>query len=193
MLRSELRHQLFLHDLVDVTRQALQNRGDQFYEAIVQAYKHRESKSVKFMGRNFVNLLQDMDLLLNTNTNFMLGPWLKAAKSSTNSTDERSILEKNARAQITTWGPNGEIVNYATKQWAGLFEDLFIPRWKFFFHQLFNSIVNNETFHERSVKKKLLLKYEQPFLKDQKSYPLRPTGDSVGVSKALFEKWGQNC
>ena len=29
------------------------------------------------------------------------------------------MFEYNARNQITLWGPNGEIVDYANKQWAG--------------------------------------------------------------------------
>ena len=36
------------------------------------------------------------------------------------------LYEYNARNQITLWGPNGEIDDYAAKNWAGLIgEDFF--------------------------------------------------------------------
>jgi Alpha-N-acetylglucosaminidase (NAGLU). len=34
---------------------------------------------------------------------------------------EKQLYEYNARNQITLWGPRGEIVDYANKQWAGKF------------------------------------------------------------------------
>ena len=34
---------------------------------------------------------------------------------------EKQMYEYNARNQITLWGPRGEIVDYANKQWAGMF------------------------------------------------------------------------
>lgn len=34
---------------------------------------------------------------------------------------EKKLYEYNARNQITLWGPRGEIVDYANKQWAGMF------------------------------------------------------------------------
>jgi hypothetical protein len=34
---------------------------------------------------------------------------------------EKQLYEYNARNQITLWGPRGEIVDYANKQWAGMF------------------------------------------------------------------------
>ena len=30
--------------------------------------------------------------------------------------------------QITLWGPNGEILDYAAKQWSGLFVAYYTPR-----------------------------------------------------------------
>ena len=57
-----------------------------------------------------VELLEDMETLLATNENFLLGNWLKAAKSIPGaSSDDQKLYQYNARNQITLWGPNGEI------------------------------------------------------------------------------------
>ena len=36
------------------------------------------------------------------------------------------MYEYNARNQITLWGPNGEIDDYAAKNWAGLIGEDFL-------------------------------------------------------------------
>uniref|UniRef100_A0A1B0DPA5 Phosphoenolpyruvate carboxykinase (GTP) n=1 Tax=Phlebotomus papatasi TaxID=29031 RepID=A0A1B0DPA5_PHLPP len=41
--------QLYLHDLVDVTRQALQNRADEIYLVIIQAYNHQQTLSKEWL------------------------------------------------------------------------------------------------------------------------------------------------
>ena len=47
------------------------------------------------------------------NKNFLLGPWLESAKALATNDGEKKIYEFNARNQITLWGPNGEILDYA--------------------------------------------------------------------------------
>merc|ERR1712130_772791 len=67
----------FLYDLVDITRQGLANTAPMFYNKIQKAY--REKKSILYLHENslvFTDLLKDLELILSSNENFMLGPWL---------------------------------------------------------------------------------------------------------------------
>ena len=64
-------------------------------------------------GLVFIDLLKDMEEILSTNKNFLLGPWLESAKALATNDEEKKIYEFNARNQITLWGPNGEILDYA--------------------------------------------------------------------------------
>ena len=43
---------------------------------------------------------------------------------------DAALYEFNARNQLTLWGPDGQIMDYAGKQWAGLVADYYIPRWQ---------------------------------------------------------------
>ena len=72
--------------------------------------------------------LKDMEEILGTNTNFMLGPWFEAAKALATNEEEARLYEFNACNQITLWGPDGQILDYGGKQWAGMMEDYYIPR-----------------------------------------------------------------
>jgi len=47
-------------------------------------------------------------------------------------TNENFLLEYNARNQISLWGPDGEINDYASKQWGGLVGGYYSRRWKAF-------------------------------------------------------------
>lgn len=197
LLNSTGNSNLFEMDLVDVTRQALQNKGEDMYTVIVQAYSHGELEAVEKMGERFIELLNDMDRILATHSRFLLGSWLESAKALANDDDddgeEKDLFEQNARAQITTWGPTGEIVDYATKQWSGLFTDLFAKRWRIFFDEMLKAMRINKKMNSKKVAKKILYTVEIPFLSEKKSYPVDVSGeDPKVVSRELYDKWANN-
>ncbi|KAF8508809.1 C-terminal domain-containing protein [Hysterangium stoloniferum] len=89
---------------------------------------------LKLMSRQLANLslLCDLDTLLWTNDNFLLSNWIKAVRSWAASSDDSQYadyLEYNARNQITLWGSDGEINDYASKQSAGIVGTYYLPRW----------------------------------------------------------------
>ena len=60
----------------------------------------------------FLDILEDLDRILATNRNFLLGPWLESAKNLATNNREKKLYEFNARNQITLWGPYGQILDY---------------------------------------------------------------------------------
>jgi hypothetical protein len=64
-----------------------------------------------------LGLIQDVDTLLGADVNFLLGQWLASAASYANTSEEIAGLYFNARNQITLWGPDGQINDYAAKVW----------------------------------------------------------------------------
>ena len=82
----------------------------------------RKYKNVILIHENsevFIDLLKDLEKILRSNKNFLLGPWLESAKSLSTNEEDKKNYEFNARNQITLWGPEGEILDYAGKQWSG--------------------------------------------------------------------------
>ena len=41
-----------------------------------------------------------------------------------------SLTHPLTHSQVTLWGPNGEIDDYAAKNWAGLVQGYYLPRWQ---------------------------------------------------------------
>lgn len=169
---------LFRRDLVDLTRQFLQNQADILYLNIVNAFKKKTNwKQFSLMTEKFLDLLNDLDSLLGTHNDFLLGNFLEGAKALAKTDDERIQYEFNARNQITLWGPDGEILDYATKQWNGIFKDYYLPRWSLFFLQLSDSLQNNATFHQWKFQEDVFEKVEYPFNVDKKVYSTQPKGE----------------
>ena len=76
----------------------------------------RTNKSIFLVHENslvFIDLLRDLEDVLSTNKYFLLGPWLESAKALAANDVEAKLYEFNARNQITLWGPEGEILDYA--------------------------------------------------------------------------------
>ncbi|KAJ5161345.1 hypothetical protein N7492_006737 [Penicillium capsulatum] len=124
----------YQHDVVDVTRQVLTNAFIPMYEGLVSTYNTSGSADdLLKIGHDIVELLRDLDAVLFTNENFRLSTWIGAARNQAHGdADYASYLEYQARNQITLWGPNGEISDYASKQWAGLVSSYYVPRWALF-------------------------------------------------------------
>ncbi|KAI9065123.1 glycoside hydrolase family 89 protein [Trametes sanguinea] len=149
----------FAYDVVDVARQLLSNRFVDLYTALVDVYDApaSTSHSVQAAGQPLLDLLSDLDALLYTNEHFLLSTWIAdARKWSRGSKTYGTYLEYNARNQITLWGPDGEINDYASKAWAGLVGTYYKPRWETFLEYLVETKKTNETYNSTLVASKML-------------------------------------
>jgi len=84
-------------------------------------------------------MLRAEDSLLRTRSEFILGTWLAAAKAMGHTEEEKNLCEKNARTLMTYWGPDDpatDVHDYAYKEWSGLLEDYYLPRWEMFIEDL---------------------------------------------------------
>jgi len=179
----------FEFDLVDLTRQALANIAPIWFYRAEQAYKDKNIEALHENGLVFTDVLKDMEKILGTNTNFMLGPWLEAAKALATNVDEARLYEFNARNQITLWGPDGQILDYGGKQWAGLMKDYYIPRWEMFFKVLEKCLIQKTKFDKNKFKEDFLASQGRPFCKEQEKYPTTAKGNTINVAKKLYTKW----
>ncbi|OSD08704.1 glycoside hydrolase family 89 protein [Trametes coccinea BRFM310] len=149
----------FAYDVVDVARQLLTNRFVDLYTVLVDAYNASDATadSVKAAGRPLLNLLCDLDALLYTNEHFLLSNWIAdARKWSHGSKTYGAYLEYNARNQITLWGPDGEINDYASKAWAGLVGTYYKPRWETFVDYLVETKKKGEVYNSTLVTSTML-------------------------------------
>lgn len=84
--------------------------------------------------------------------------------------------EWNARNQITLWGPRGEILDYATKQWAGVVADYFKPRWEVFIREIELALEEGRPFNRDYYDSLVFKAVEQPFTFSTQAYLDIPSG-----------------
>jgi len=180
---------LFRHDAVDVARQGLQLILDEYYLLALRAYRKGDHTDLSVWSSKFLWALRDLETLLRSDKHFLLGNWIESAKQMGTNDNETALYEMNARNQITLWGPNGEIRDYACKQWSGLIEDYYLPRWEIFFKALIDSLLNVKKYRPSAVRKEIFRKVERPFTYSKKVYPTEPAGYPLAISKNLFNKY----
>lgn len=136
-------------------------------------------------------ILIDLDRILASNKDYLLGQWIESAKNLSINAIESQLYEINARNQITTWGPNGQIVDYAMKQWAGMVADYCLPRWQLFFKIAEETLRQGQKkINMSKFRRQIFTDIEAPFTTDNKIYPNDSTGDTVEIARELYIKYG---
>jgi Alpha-N-acetylglucosaminidase (NAGLU). len=180
----------FRYDLVDLTRQVLVNYADTLHSAIASAYAKGDKGNLEKLTGDFLSLLDDLDDLLATRKDFLLGSWIGSAKRCGHTEDEKMLYEKNARDQITLWGGEKSVLHdYACKQWAGLMKDFYKQRWQIFFDAVKQSALVNEKPAFDNINQQIASFEWQWVNQTTPVYPEVPQGNSVEMAKKLFHKY----
>ena len=195
----------YRYDLVDLGRQALADLSIPLQHDIASAYASANKAALAKASARFLELAADLDSLLGTRREFLLGYWLEDAKKWGTTTTERAQYERNARLQITVWGPrNPEAIlfDYSNRQWSGLIRDYYIPRWRMFLDFLRDQLADSNRFTGRNLKLVYgrpadeadafyarLSQWEQGWNTRSDQFPTIPSGDSVRLANRLLEKW----
>ncbi|KAK9125269.1 hypothetical protein Scep_014115 [Stephania cephalantha] len=183
----------YRYDLVDLTRQVLSKLANQVYLDAVTAFQQNNATALVLHSQKFLRLIKDIDTLLASDDNFLLGTWLESAKKLAANPTEMKQYEWNARTQVTMWYDNTEtnqsrLHDYANKFWSGLLEGYYLPRAATYFARLLKSLRQNQRFQLEDWRREWIL-YSNRWQSGQELYPVKAQGDSLAISKALFKKY----
>ena len=175
-------------DLVNLGRQVLSNRATQLKRALQEALGSRQRQRFAGLVQDMRALLLDLDELVGTRPEFLLGIWLAEARSWGDSESERIRLEEGARRQITIWGHTDILRDYARKEWAGLLKNFYAVRWQRYGDSGLAALEGGAPFDAVAFERDLL-EWEREWIRGHESYPIEPSGDSVDVSVRLFDRY----
>ncbi|MDJ1497025.1 alpha-N-acetylglucosaminidase [Cytophagaceae bacterium DM2B3-1] len=179
----------FQYDLVDVTRQVLANYALPLQKKWVQAYRQKNQADFQKYSKEFIELIDDMDKLLGTRKDFLLGKWIAEARSCGTTAEEKALYEQNARDLVTLWGDeNSPLHEYSNRQWNGLLSDFYKPRWQQFFQRVNDGLVSGKDIDLAAFDKDIK-KWEWKWVTEQKSFTDKPVGVSVDVTRQLYKKY----
>lgn len=179
----------FQFDLVDLTRQVLANAALPLQQKFVAAYRNKDLATFKNYSQQFIALIENMDRLLATRKEFLLGRWIADARRWGTTAKEKALYEMNAKDLITLWGDRDCPLNeYACRQWSGLLNDFYKPRWEQFFAKAEEAIRAKKEIDMNAFTKEIKNR-EWQWVNTRKDYPATTTGDAVTLSKQLYKKY----
>jgi alpha-N-acetylglucosaminidase len=175
-------------DLVNIARQVLSNHAAVLHQKITQAYKAKDYESFNGASDDFLELMLDLDELLGTRQEFLLGEWLENAKRWGTTPEEQAIFEWNARRVLTLWGQLPILHDYARKEWSGLISGYYHVRWKWFLYEVANSLKVDEPFDDTKFHSELR-KWMVEWSDARETFPSKPKGDCIAVATKLWDKY----
>lgn len=182
------RLETFRHDLVFIARQALNEQASALHRKALAAYNARDAAAHRKAVAEFMQLLGDLDELLGTDPNFLLGSWLEDAKRWGRTDEEKAILEWNARRILTWWGPAAAIRDYSRREWSGMISSFYAKRWEIFFNHRQEALDEGKVFDQTACGEEIL-RFEDEWASRRDTYPSKPAGNCVEVAQRLFNKY----
>jgi alpha-N-acetylglucosaminidase len=170
----------------------LANYATPLQQKFAQAYRNKDTAAFKKYSTQFLTLLDDIDRLLSTREDFMLGKWISQARANGITPAESDLYEFNARDLVTLWdNKESELHEYSNRQWAGLIKGFYKPRWAMFFNGLNKSLAVGQAFDFNAFAEKSK-DWEWEWVNSKvEKYNTVPMGNSVAVAEQLFKKYSE--
>ena len=179
----------FQYDLVDITRQVMANYASPLHQQFTEAYRNKSTVEFTKSSKQFIQLIKDMDRLLATRKDFMLGPWVASARKWGSNEKEKALYEMNAKDLITLWGDKDCPLNeYACRQWSGLLNDFYKSRWEQFFAKASAAIAEGKEMDNENFVKDIK-DWEWQWVNKRTDYPVIIMGNPVDIVKKIYEKY----
>lgn len=184
-----MKEETFRYDLVDVVRQVLADAAFYQLQRVKAAFDARDVSGYRKEAHVFLSLVSDMDDVLATDRQFLLGAWQEKALKWGNTRREKALMDRAAKMLVTTWidqAPRA-LNDYSNRQWSGLVSDFYLPRWKNFFESQLEVLTGKKdaaaaqaAFMDKTVREELA------FAVNGKVYPAVPSGDSLAVASRVM-------
>lgn len=179
----------FRYDLVDVTRQALVELLDSLHYESQKAFYSSDIVAFRQKSSEVMTLMHEIDGLLATRKEFLLGPWVESAKALGTTPEEKILYEWNAKTQITLWGKPGSPLNdYACKNWSGLVDDFYCRRYEMFYARQQAALMDDKPFDYESFRTDCLA-FEEKWAAGDDLYPVESTGDEIKACMEMYRKY----
>lgn len=178
------------YDLLMVTKQVLTILARWMYNEIMHCFEQKDDVNFLLVSHKFRELIIDIDTLMNTRKEFLIGKWIADAKKWGTTSGEKKMYEFGAKVQVTLWDniPDSPLNDYATKEWAGLFKDYYYMRWDMYFNFLHKALQEKSALDMAETKIKIG-EQEKKWVSAEIDYPSEASGDTWMISLNLYAKY----
>lgn len=184
-LGPDLAHEpLFVIDLIDATRHLASLEIDLQLQAVVTAYRRGDLAAGDASRREIQDLVLAVDALLGLQPE-TLATWIDDARAYGDNLADARAYVLNAKAQVTVWGGEGNLNDYASKAWQGLYRDFYLPRWSRFLDAL--RAAGTGPFDEAATVRDIV-SWEHAWVNDDAAYRRQRPADPIAAVQALLAR-----
>jgi hypothetical protein len=210
----------FRYDLVNTGRELLaqlSTPASQNFSDAIHAAAPLDPARITQSGQFYIDLLADVDQLVATESAFLLGPFIAAARAwagnasdcfvddAQHPIDCGDFYEYNARTQLTTWIPTKATDrvkpdgpdDYASKHWSGLIKDYYRARAVGYLDQALVDASAGRALNTSATELMMAqLAYNFQLQSFGVEYPTQPVGDFVAISTVMrskYSSWYASC
>ena len=178
----------FQLDLVDLSRQVLSHYLWNLYPKVILAHQRGNQPLFDRLTNQFLELIDDMELILSTRKELMIGTWIDRHRSWGDNEMQKSYYEKFAKILLTTYdetplSENMGLRDYAGREWAGIMKDLYKVRFEKYFSELRKQTDKNL---EPAID---WWNLEHTWAVTQHHYTTTPSDHPVAACKTIYNKY----
>ncbi|HET9824403.1 MAG TPA: alpha-N-acetylglucosaminidase C-terminal domain-containing protein, partial [Chitinophagaceae bacterium] len=182
---------VYAFDLVNVAKQVLGNYFKNVRDEFTDAYEKKDVVVLREEGNKMISLMNDIDRILASNKNCLVGEWIEAARAMAATPAEKKYYEQDAKKLLTVWGQKGRLlVDYANRSWAGLTRTYYGERWKMFVEEVIDAVAHNRKFDEKQFSEKVK-DFEEKWAEGSDKFAASAKGNSLPISRLLYKKYAQ--
>ena len=178
----------YRYDLADVSRQVLADLAGRYHRTIIGAYGSKNAPAVSRLSSRMLGLFRDLDAMLATRREFLLGVWLADARRCGTTKDEQDLCERNARELLTTWNREDAVTDYANRQWSGLVGTFYRQRWQCWLDALQSALATGHALDVAATRAQIR-EQDLAWTRQHDPYPTETTGDTIALSRRLFQTY----
>ena len=183
LLAHKSRRDSYNYDLVNFYSQWLANYFWEVRDTFTATYKAKDLPQMEALVDKSHKIFADIDDLLGTHPDFLLGKWIADARALGVDEAEKAYYERSARTLLTIWG--GPILNdYANRLWNGLVKGYYQGRWDILFDEALASVREDRPFDDKGFETRLKA-FEEGWNQRSDVYPSRPVGKTRKVARRI--------
>ena len=175
---------LFVNDVVDAVRHYASGEIDRRIEAAITAYKGGDIATGDTLAAAVTRLATGIDSLIGGQQE-TLSSWIDDARTYGDTPAEKAYYVQNAKAQITVWGGKGNLNDYASKAWQGMYAGFYLPRWTRFLTALRQSAVAKTAFDQGAFTADII-GWEQAWVAADMAYTRQRPAHPLDDARALI-------
>ncbi|MEV6108597.1 alpha-N-acetylglucosaminidase [Streptomyces sp. NPDC051940] len=179
----------YKHDLVDFARQSVADRSRLLLPQLRLAYQDKDLETFRRLSGLWLRLMGLAAEVSGGHRSFLTGRWLEEAKRFATSAEEGADFEWTARVLLSTWAyratadpGTGALADYANRDWQGVYEDLYLPRWQRFLQEYEDALAQGR--EPQAIDWYLI---EEAWTRQTTNYPVRPTVDPLRAARHAAE------